>query len=138
MQSTRTHQDTRRNIPDTFFRSPTVPTTYETSRRVVVGAQQPRLMVIHPQTVAKWREEAGEQTPCHMIKYLLGLSVSNPGQTGPKLATQLPAAEFALETFGNTRTPFSPNASHFERYAEPQFSDCGRPSGINTLDCYLF
>ncbi|KIJ92822.1 hypothetical protein K443DRAFT_420244 [Laccaria amethystina LaAM-08-1] len=53
------------------------------------------------------------------------------------LDTQLPAAEFALETFGNTRTLFNPNTSRFGKYTEPQFSDCGRLSGVNTLDYYL-
>ncbi|KAJ7083140.1 P-loop containing nucleoside triphosphate hydrolase protein [Mycena belliarum] len=40
------------------------------------------------------------------IKTLLELSVSSPSKKGSKLATQVPASEFVLETFGNTRTLF--------------------------------
>jgi len=47
------------------------------------------------------------------IKSLVELSVSNPGKKGSKLATQLPASEFVLETFGNARALFNPNASRF-------------------------
>ncbi|KAJ8519110.1 hypothetical protein ONZ45_g3931 [Pleurotus djamor] len=71
------------------------------------------------------------------IKTLLELSVSNPGKKGSKLATQVPAAEFVLETFGNARTLFNPNASRFGKYTELQFSDRGRLSGVKTLDYYL-
>jgi chitin synthase len=52
------------------------------------------------------------------IKSLLELSVSNTGKKGSKLATQLPSSEFVLETFGNARTLFNPNASHFGKYTE--------------------
>ncbi|KAF8147259.1 glycosyltransferase family 2 protein [Crassisporium funariophilum] len=71
------------------------------------------------------------------IKTLLELSVSNPGKKGSKLATQVPASEFVLETFGNARTLFNPNASRFGKYTELQFSDRGRLSGVKTLDYYL-
>ncbi|KAF4602951.1 hypothetical protein EYR38_003355 [Pleurotus pulmonarius] len=71
------------------------------------------------------------------IKTLLELSVSNPGKKGAKLATQVPASEFVLETFGNARTLFNPNASRFGKYTELQFSERGRLSGIKTLDYYL-
>ena len=71
------------------------------------------------------------------IKSLLELSVSNPGKKGSKLATQLPASEFVLETFGNARTLFNPNASRFGKYTELQFSDRGKLTGIKTLDYYL-
>ncbi|KAG5643421.1 hypothetical protein DXG03_000965 [Asterophora parasitica] len=71
------------------------------------------------------------------IKALLELSVSNPGKKGSKLATQVPASEFVLETFGNARTLFNPNASRFGKYTELQFSDRGRICGIKTLDYYL-
>ncbi|KDQ56608.1 glycosyltransferase family 2 protein [Jaapia argillacea MUCL 33604] len=71
------------------------------------------------------------------IKSLLELSVSNPGKKGSKLATQVPAAEFILESFGNARTLFNPNASRFGKYTELQFTDKGRLSGIKTLDYYL-
>ncbi|KAI0074333.1 glycosyltransferase family 2 protein [Panus rudis PR-1116 ss-1] len=71
------------------------------------------------------------------IKTLLELSVSNPGKKGSKLATQVPAAEFVLETFGNARTLFNPNASRFGKYTELQFTDRGRLCGVKTLDYYL-
>jgi chitin synthase len=71
------------------------------------------------------------------IKSLLELSVSNPGKKGSKLANQLPASEFVLETFGNARTLFNPNASRFGKYTELQFSDKGRLTGVKTLDYYL-
>ncbi|KAF4613327.1 hypothetical protein D9613_010804 [Agrocybe pediades] len=71
------------------------------------------------------------------IKSLLELSVSNPGKKGSKLANQLPASEFVLETFGNARTLFNPNASRFGKYTELQFSERGRLSGVKTLDYYL-
>ncbi|KAF7347345.1 Glycosyltransferase family 2 protein [Mycena venus] len=71
------------------------------------------------------------------IKTLLELSVSNPGKKGSKLGTQVPASEFALESFGNARTLFNPNASRFGKYTELQFSDRGRLQGIKTLDYYL-
>ncbi|KAJ7203401.1 P-loop containing nucleoside triphosphate hydrolase protein [Mycena rebaudengoi] len=75
---------------------------------------------------------SGKSENCR-IKTLLELSVSNPRKKGSKLATQVPASEFGLESFGNARTLFNPNAS---RYIELQFSDRGRLSGIKTLDYY--
>ncbi|KAI0027842.1 glycosyltransferase family 2 protein [Vararia minispora EC-137] len=71
------------------------------------------------------------------IKTILELSVSNPGKKGSKLAHQVPAAEFVLESFGNARTLFNANASRFGKYTELQFSDRGRLCGIKTLDYYL-
>ncbi|CCM03060.1 uncharacterized protein FIBRA_05180 [Fibroporia radiculosa] len=71
------------------------------------------------------------------IKTLLELSVSQPGKKGSKLSTQVPAAEFVLEAFGNARTLFNPNASRFGKYTELQFTDRGRLSGMKTLDYYL-
>lgn len=71
------------------------------------------------------------------IKTLLELSVSNPGKKGSKLASQVPAAEFVIETFGNARTLFNPNASRFGKYTELQFTERGRLCGIKTLDYYL-
>ncbi|KAG6380450.1 P-loop containing nucleoside triphosphate hydrolase protein [Boletus reticuloceps] len=71
------------------------------------------------------------------IKTLLELSVSNPGKKGSKLATQVPAAEFVIESFGNARTLFNPNASRFGKYTELQFTDKGRLCGIKSLDYYL-
>jgi chitin synthase len=68
------------------------------------------------------------------IKSLLELSVSNPGKKGAKLVTQLPASEFVLETFGNARTLFNPNASRFGKYTKLQFSDRGKLTGVKTLD----
>ncbi|KAJ7594228.1 glycosyltransferase family 2 protein [Mycena floridula] len=71
------------------------------------------------------------------IKSILELSVSNPGKKGHKLATQIPASEFVLETFGSARTLFNPNASRLGKYTELQFSDRGRLCGVKTLDYYL-
>lgn len=71
------------------------------------------------------------------IKSIVELSVNNPGKKGSKLAQQLPAAEFVLETFGNARTLFNPNASRFGKYTELQFTDKGRLCGVKTLDYYL-
>lgn len=53
------------------------------------------------------------------------------------MSTQVPAAEFVLETFGNARTLFNPNASRFGKYTELQFNDRGRLAGVKTLDYYL-
>ncbi|KAG9095195.1 hypothetical protein FS749_010895 [Ceratobasidium sp. UAMH 11750] len=71
------------------------------------------------------------------IKSILELSVSNPGKKGSKLSQQIPAAEFVLESFGNARTLFNPNASRFGKYTELQFNDRGRVCGVKTLDYYL-
>lgn len=71
------------------------------------------------------------------IKTLLELSVSQPGKKGSKLGHQVPAAEFVLEAFGNSRTLFNPNASHFGKYTELQFTERGRICGVKTLDYYL-
>lgn len=71
------------------------------------------------------------------IKTVLELSVSNPGKKGSKLATQVPAAEFVIETFGNARTLFNQNASRFGKYTELQFTERGRLCGLKTLDYYL-
>ena len=71
------------------------------------------------------------------IKAILELSVSNPGKKGAKLSTQIPSAEFVIESFGNARTLFNPNASRFGKYTELQFTDRGRLCGVKTLDYYL-
>lgn len=71
------------------------------------------------------------------LKSIIELSVSNPGKKGSKLATQIPSAEFVLESFGNARTMYNPNASRFGKYTELQFTDSGRLSGVKTLDYYL-
>ncbi|KAF8513208.1 glycosyltransferase family 2 protein [Gautieria morchelliformis] len=71
------------------------------------------------------------------IKAILELSVSNPGKKGAKLSTQLPSAEFVIESFGNARTLLNPNASRFGKYTELQFTDRGRLCGVKTLDYYL-
>ncbi|KZV71243.1 glycosyltransferase family 2 protein [Peniophora sp. CONT] len=71
------------------------------------------------------------------IKSILELSVPTAGKKGSKLAHQVPAAEFVLESFGNARTLFNSNASRFGKYTELQFSDKGRLCGIKTLDYYL-
>jgi chitin synthase len=71
------------------------------------------------------------------IKSILELSVSNPGKKGSKLSSQIPSAEFVLESFGNARTLYNPNASRFGKYTELQFTDRGRLSGVKTLEYYL-
>ncbi|KAL4061963.1 P-loop containing nucleoside triphosphate hydrolase protein [Scleroderma yunnanense] len=59
------------------------------------------------------------------IKSLLELSVSNSGKEGSKLVNQVPAAKFVIKTYRNACTLFNPNASHFGKYTELQFTDCG-------------
>ena len=54
-----------------------------------------------------------------------------------KLASQLPAVEFVIETFGNTCTLFNPNTSCLRKYTELQFTDHGKLYRIKTLDYYL-
>ncbi|KZT54073.1 glycosyltransferase family 2 protein [Calocera cornea HHB12733] len=71
------------------------------------------------------------------IKSILELSVTSPGKKGSKLATQIPSAEYVLESFGNARTLHNPNASRFGKYTELQFSERGRLCGVKTLDYYL-
>ncbi|KAG6376772.1 P-loop containing nucleoside triphosphate hydrolase protein [Boletus reticuloceps] len=81
---------------------------------------------------------SGKSETRHLaIKTLLELSVSNPGKKGSKLATQVPAAEFVIKSFGNAHTLFNPNASRFGMYTELQFTDKGHLCGINSLDYYL-
>ena len=48
----------------------------------------------------------------------------------------MPATKFVLETFGDTRTLFNPNASRFGKYTELQFTEPGRLCGMKTLDYY--
>ena len=67
----------------------------------------------------------------------LELSVSIPGKKGSKHTSQVPASEPFFETFGNACTLFNPNASHFGKYTELQFSDHECLSGIKTPDYYL-
>ncbi|EAU81188.2 chitin synthase 8 [Coprinopsis cinerea okayama7 len=81
------------------------------------------------------------------IKSLITLSVPPAGKKGSKLAQQIPASEFVLESFGNARTLFNPNASRFGKYTELQFTNIyggvekggrrGRLCGVKTLDYYL-
>ena len=71
------------------------------------------------------------------IKTIVELSVSNPGKRGAKLGTQIPSAEYVLESFGSARTLYNPNASRVGMYTELQFSDRGRLVGAKTLDYYL-
>ncbi|KAL4064864.1 hypothetical protein V8B97DRAFT_1875587, partial [Scleroderma yunnanense] len=54
-----------------------------------------------------------------------------------QLVNQVPTAKFIIETSGNVCTLFNPNASHFGKYTELQFTDHGRQSRIRTLDYYL-
>ena len=50
---------------------------------------------------------------------------------------QIPTAEFILESFGNARTMYNPNASQFGKYTELQFSDHSHLDGVKMLDYYL-
>ncbi|KAK7028004.1 hypothetical protein VNI00_015091 [Paramarasmius palmivorus] len=70
-------------------------------------------------------------------KSLLSLSLPSPGKKHHKLSTQIPAADFVLESFGNARTLFNPNASRWGKYTELQFTDRGRICGVKTLEYYL-
>ena len=58
----------------------------------------------HPSINSGETGSGKSENRCLAIKSLLKPSVSNLGKKGSKLATQLPAAEFVLETFGNART----------------------------------
>ncbi|KDN52499.1 glycosyltransferase family 2 protein [Tilletiaria anomala UBC 951] len=71
------------------------------------------------------------------LKALVNLSVSAPGKKGSKLAYQVPAAEFVLDSFGNCRTLDNANASRIGTYSELQFNDNGKLMGCKTLDYYL-
>ena len=53
-------------------------------------------------------------------KMFLELFVSNPGKKSAKLVSQVPAAKFVIESFGEAWTLFNPNASRFEKYTELQ------------------
>ncbi|KAL0064712.1 hypothetical protein AAF712_008410 [Marasmius tenuissimus] len=77
------------------------------------------------------------QSRCLAIKAILELSVSHPGKKGSKLASQVPAADFVLESFGNARTLFNRNTSHFGKYTELQFLDRGRLTPAKILEYYL-
>ncbi|KAK1234699.1 hypothetical protein PQX77_002096 [Marasmius sp. AFHP31] len=77
------------------------------------------------------------ESRCLAIKSILELSVSNPGTKGSKLSSQVPAADFVLESFGNARTLVNPNASRFGKYTELHFSDFGQLTGAKTLEYYL-
>ena len=71
------------------------------------------------------------------INSIIELSVTSPGKKGSKLATQIPAAEFVLESFSNACTMYNPNASQFGKYTELQFSDRSCLDGVMMLDYYL-
>ncbi|KAJ7722410.1 glycosyltransferase family 2 protein [Mycena metata] len=71
------------------------------------------------------------------IKTLLELSVSPPAKKAPNSAPKSPRPSLFLESFGNARTLFNPNASRFGKYTELQFSERGRLVGVKTLDYYL-
>ena len=77
------------------------------------------------------------ESRCLAIKMLLELSVSNPGKKGSKLVSQAPAAEVVIESLGDARTLFNPNASRFGKYTELQFTDKACLCGIKSLDYYL-
>ena len=78
--------------------------------------------------------------PLQTPKMILTWTVNHHSlSTRSQRSTQLPASEFFLETFGNTRTLFNPNASCFGKYTELelQFSDQGKLTSVKMLDYYL-
>ncbi|EGG09525.1 uncharacterized protein MELLADRAFT_31883, partial [Melampsora larici-populina 98AG31] len=60
-----------------------------------------------------------------------------PGKKGSKLVQQIPAAQFILDSFGNTFTSDNSNASRFGQYTELQFAKNGKLCGLKTLEYYL-
>ncbi|KAL0057598.1 hypothetical protein AAF712_015754, partial [Marasmius tenuissimus] len=74
-------------------------------------------------------------------KTTLELSASNTGKKDFKLTSQVPAADFVFESFGNARVLFNPSASRFGKYTKLQFSDRGCPTGAklssSSLGCLV-
>lgn len=70
-------------------------------------------------------------------KAILSLSLASSGKKGSKLASQIPNAQFILESFGHARTHANGNASKVGKYIELQFNENGRLVGAKTLAYYL-
>ncbi|KAH0832352.1 P-loop containing nucleoside triphosphate hydrolase protein [Lanmaoa asiatica] len=74
---------------------------------------------------------SGKSESCRLaIKMLLELSISNPGKKGFKLASQVPTAEFVIESFGNAHTLFNPNASRFGKYTLDYYLERNRVAAV--------
>lgn len=74
------------------------------------------------------------KTRCLTIKTLREPSVSDPGKSS-KLASQVPTAEFAVESFGNARTLCNLNASRFSKHTKLQFAGHGLPREESYRNC---
>lgn len=71
------------------------------------------------------------------MRALASVSSALPGKRGARLATQLPAALFALECMGHAATEENANASSMALYTELQFSSNGRLIGFKMLPYHL-
>lgn len=71
------------------------------------------------------------------IKALIELGVPPPGKRGSKLAFQIPAAEFILDSFSKHYTPDNADASAVARYSEMQFHESGKLLGCKMLEYFL-
>ncbi|KAL9933429.1 hypothetical protein V8E36_007605 [Tilletia maclaganii] len=71
------------------------------------------------------------------VRELINLSATAPGKKGSKLASQIPSAEYVLNSFGNARTLDNANASRYGSYTELQFGEAGKLVGAKILDYYL-
>ncbi|GAA5975793.1 hypothetical protein JCM10908_005282 [Rhodotorula pacifica] len=81
---------------------------------------------------------AGKTDSAQLImKALINLAAPSPGKKGSKLVGSIPAAFFILDTFGSASTLSNSNASRFGRYAEFQFNDKGRLTGLKGLEYSL-
>ncbi|GAA98572.1 glycosyltransferase family 2 protein [Mixia osmundae IAM 14324] len=72
-----------------------------------------------------------------VLRMLLEMSSALPGKKGSRLSSQIPAAEFIMESLGHAAMLNSPNASRFGRYVECQFNQKGRLVGFKGLEYYL-
>lgn len=82
------------------------------------------------------RRGAGKSEAARQVMAALSeVAVPSAGKKGFKVVTQIPAAQFLLDTFGHAATLSNNNASHFGRYTEIQFNDKHRICGMKTL-CY--
>lgn len=71
------------------------------------------------------------------IKALIELGVPPPGKRGSKLAYQIPAAEFILDSFSKHFASDNADASSVSRYSELQFSESGKLLGCKMLEYFL-
>ncbi|KAG6369959.1 P-loop containing nucleoside triphosphate hydrolase protein [Boletus reticuloceps] len=130
--STLTQTHSSKNMPHTIGIRPRTRTPFHpTSSSLVNNAYYHMRHTTQDQSLIISGETGSgkSETRRLVIKTLPELSVSNPGKKGSKLATQVPAAEFVVESFGNARTLFNPNPSRFGKYRELQFTNKGRLCG---------